>query len=262
MNLEASHRLAHDLADAADAITLPAFRERLETGGVDVESKSDGSPVTAVDEEVESALRRLLRERAPDTAVLGEEGGLDGPDDAPTWVIDPIDGTNNFILGIPVFATLIALAIDDEPILGVVSAPAMGTRWDALRGGAARQDGRDLRVSRVDRLEDAHVCFGGLNYFHDRYDGLGPVETLAARTHRQRGFGDFWQHCLVAAGAVDIAIEMEVNRWDLAAPKVIVEAAGGRFTDLDGIATDTGGDAVATNGLLHDEVLDLLRRTD
>jgi histidinol-phosphatase len=256
---DAALRLAHELADIADAITLPAFRRGLEAGGMDVDAKADGSPVTATDQEVERTLRSELRSRAPGTAFLGEEDGLDGPEDAPTWIVDPIDGTKNFLLGIPVYATLIALATGGEGSVGVVTAPALGNRWDGVRGGAARQDGRRIRVSTVDRLEDAHVCFGGLNYFARGGVGLGPVEALARCTYRQRGFGDFWQHCLVAAGSVDVAIECEVNRWDLAAPKVVVEAAGGRFTDLEGTSTDDGGDAVVSNGLLHDAVLDVLR---
>jgi histidinol-phosphatase len=243
---------AHELADAADAITLSAFR-----GQLDVRTKADGTWVTAVDEQVERTLRRTIRERFPDHAVLGEEDGRDGPDDAPTWIIDPIDGTTNFVRGNPIFATLIAVQVAGEEIVGVVSAPALASRWDGVRGGPARQDGRAIHVSSRRDLGDAEVAFGGLDHFEPR--GLhGVVEALIRATARQRGYGDFWQHCLVAAGSTDVALEAEVSLWDLAAVKVVVEAAGGRFTSLDGRVTADGGDALSTNGLLHDRVLTMI----
>ncbi len=244
--------LAHELADMADAQTLPAFRSHLE-----VEHKDDGTPVTAVDRGVERALRARIREVFPDHAVLGEEDGRDGPADAPTWIIDPIDGTTNFIRGNPVFATLVALRHGEDDVLGVVSAPALGSRWDGVVGDGARQDGRPIHVSDVASLAEAEIAFGGLNYFAER-GWLGVVERASRATRRQRGYGDFWQHMLVAAGAVEIAMEAEVSTWDLAAVRPIVEAAGGRFTDLSGVATADGGSACSTNGLLHDAALDLL----
>ena len=243
---------AHDLADIADALTLPAFR-----GHLDVRTKADGTPVTAVDEDVERALRHRIRDRFPHHAVLGEEDGRDGPVDAPTWIIDPIDGTTNFVRGNPIFATLVAVQVDGQEVAGVVSAPALTSRWDGRRGGPAHQDGREIRVSELRELSDAEVAFGGLDYFAPR--GLdGVVEALVRGTARQRGYGDFWQHCLVAAGSTDIAIEAEVSLWDLAAVKVVVEAAGGRFTALDGRVTADGGDALSTNGHLHDRVLAMI----
>jgi histidinol-phosphatase len=253
-------RFAHELADLADAVTLPGFQRAFAPGAddrADVDRKADGTAVTAFDRDAERAIRAAVRERFPGHAFLGEEDGLEGADDAPRWIVDPIDGTTNFVTGNPVWATLIALQVDGEEAVGVVSAPALGTRWDGVRGGPAHQDGRPIRVSSVDALGEAQVSFGGLGYFAD-----GPltavVPELTARTRRQRGFGDFWQHCLVAAGACEIAIEAEVNLWDLAAVKVVVEAAGGRFTDLDGVPTADGGSALATNGRLHDEVLGLV----
>jgi histidinol-phosphatase len=243
---------AHELADLADALTLPAFRGRLE--GVGVETKGDGTWVSEVDVEVERTLRRAIRSRFPDHAVLGEEDGLDGPEDGPRWILDPIDGTTNFVKGNPIYATLVALQVDGDEVAGVVSAPALGSRWDGVVGGPATQDGREIRVSDVTDLGDAEVAFGGLTYFDvEGYSRL--VDDLTARTHRQRGYGDFWQHCLVAAGSTDIAIEASVKLWDLAAPRCIVEAAGGRFTSLEGSPTADGGSALATNGHLHDEVL-------
>lgn len=246
----------HELADAADARSLPAFRQHLE-----VRTKADGTWVTSVDETVERTLRTMILERYPTHAVLGEEDGRQGPEDAPTWVIDPIDGTTNFVKGNPVFATLIAVQVEGREVAGVVSAPALGTRWDGVVGGPAHQDDREIRVSEVAGLEDAEVAFGGLDYFAAGGLDRG-VARLVAATRRQRGYGDFWNHCLVAAGSTDIAIEAEVSLWDLAAVKIVVEAAGGRFTDLRGRTTADGGDALSTNGRLHETVLDLMRPVD
>ena len=243
---------AHELADLADAITMAAFRSHL-----DVRTKDDGTWVTAVDEAVERELRTAIAQRFPDHAVLGEEDGLAGPEDAPRWVIDPIDGTTNFVKGNPIFATLIGLQVDGRDVVGVVSAPALTTRFDGVADGPAHQDGRPIQVSEVTTLADAEVSFGGLSYFLQRGQGSG-VDLLVESTARQRGYGDFWQHCLVAAGSTDIAVEAEVNLWDLVAVKVVVEAAGGRFTDLAGHATADGGSALSTNGHLHDQVLGLL----
>lgn len=252
--LEAYRETAHELADLADVATMRAFRHHL-----DVRTKADGTWVTAVDEQVERQLRTAIRERFPEHAVLGEEDGLDGPADAPRWVLDPIDGTTNFVKGNPVFATLIGLQIDGRDVLGVASAPALTTRFDGIVGGPARQDARTIRVSGTARLDDAEVAFGGLSHFADRQLGRAP-ELLTRASARQRGYGDFWNHCLVAAGSTDVAVEAEVSLWDLVAVKVIVEAAGGRFTDLEGVATADGGSALSTNGHLHDQVLDLLAR--
>ncbi len=245
---------AAELADVADALTMASFRRHL-----DVRTKTDGSWVTAVDEGVESALRREIAARYPGHAVLGEEAGRQGDEDAPTWVIDPIDGTTNFVKGNPVFATLIAVRLDGQEVAGVVSAPALASRWDGVVGGGARQDGRAITVSDVADLGAAEVAFGGLELF--AAEGRLPLVTeLSARAQRVRGYGDFWQHCLVAAGSTDVAVEAEVKVWDLAAVKVVVEAAGGRFTDLSGVRTADGGSALSSNGRLHDEVLALAAR--
>jgi len=247
---------AHELADLADAATMRAFRRHL-----DVRTKADGTWVTAVDEEVERTLRAALRHRFPDHAVLGEEDGLDGPPDAPRWVIDPIDGTTNFVKGNPVFATLIGLQLDGRDVLGLASAPALATRFDGVADGGARQDDQPIAVSDIEQLADAEVAFGGLCYFADRGLAAAP-DRLTRATARQRGYGDFWNHCLVAAGSTDVAVEAAVSLWDLVAVKVIVEAAGGRFTDLDGVPTADGGSAVSSNGHLHTAVLALLRPDD
>ena len=244
--------LAHELADLADELTLAGFHS-----GLDVRRKADGTAVTDVDVEVERRLRARIRQDFPDHAVLGEEDGLDGPTDAPRWILDPIDGTTNFIRGNPVFATLVALRVEGDDVLGVASAPALGSRWDGVVGVGAHQDGRPIRVSDVDRLDEAEIAFGGLDHFAQR-GWIDVVVRAASRPRRQRGYGDFWQHCLVAAGAVEVAMEAEVSTWDLAAVRAIVEAAGGRFTDLHGTPTADGGNAVSSNGHLHAAALGLL----
>ena len=245
--------LALELADLADAITLEHFRsDRLV-----VETKPDLTPVSEADRAVETLLRKRIGEERPDHGVLGEEFGAEGSQRA-RWIIDPIDGTKNYVRGIPVFATLIALQRDGVGVVGVCSAPALGRRWWAARGAGAFADGRPIRVSRVADLGDAQLCHSSLDLWeaHGLEDGF---RELARRCWRTRGFGDFWMHALVAEGAADVALEPEVSLWDLAALQVIVEEAGGRFTDLAGRARADGGSAVTSNGLLHDEVLAALR---
>lgn len=241
------------LADLADAETLPTFR-----AGLEVDTKADGTPVTAADRAAERAVRRAILARYPDHAVLGEEDGLDGPEGAPTWIIDPIDGTRSFITGNPVYATLIAVAIDGREVACAVSAPALGVRWDGVAGGPARRDGRRIAVSAVRDLGAAQVSFGDLSSFAatGRDDGL---RRMIDGTLRQRGYGDFWSFCHVAEGTMDVAAEAVASIWDFAAVKCLVEAAGGRFTDFDGHTTAAGGSGLATNGLLHDAALDALR---
>jgi histidinol-phosphatase len=246
--------LAIDLAGIADRIAMDHFRRR----GLAVETKADRTFVTEADRAIERALRDRLAEARPGDLVVGEELGGEASDgDRRTWILDPIDGTNNYLRGIPVFATLIALRDAGGIAAAVVSAPALGRRWWATRGGGAFADGEPIRVSRVRRLEESLVAYSSLGSFESH--GLGDaVRELIRRCWRSRGFGDFWMHVLVAEGAVEIAAEPEVALWDLAAPMLIVQEAGGRFTDLSGRATPDGGSALSTNGLLHQETLSLL----
>ena len=252
--------LAFELADFADSITVGRFRAE----DLEVETKPDMTPVTEVDRAVERMIRERLAAQRPADAVLGEEYGDSGPAQR-RWILDPIDGTKNYVRGLPVWGTLIALEEDGEPTVGVVSAPALGRRWWAARGaGAFVGDGltdspRRLRVSSVRELADAQLSISEL----DGWDEIGRLDdllTLARSCWRSRGFGDFWGYMLVAEGAVDVSLEPEVALWDLAAPLVIVEEAGGRFTDLGGVATAAGGDSLATNGLLHAAVLEIIGR--
>lgn len=247
---------AHELADLADSIALPRFK----AADLVVETKPDLTPVTEADRAVEEALRERIAANLPGDAVVGEEFGPGGSDQAASrrWIIDPIDGTKNYMRGIPVWATLLALEHNGETHTALVSAPALGHRWWAVKGEGALADGRPIHVSKVSRLEDAQLCFGGLRTWR-KHGLLEQFLALAARCYRTRGFGDFWMHMLVAEGAADLATEMEVSLWDLASVKLIVEEAGGRFTDLAGQATPSGGTALSTNGLLHEEALEILQ---
>ena len=247
--------LARALADDADALSLPRF------GAADliVESKPDLTPVSDADRAVEQAVRgRLARER-PDDAVLGEEFGSAGSGSR-RWVIDPIDGTKNFVRGVPVWATLIGLMDGDDVVVGVVSAPSLGRRWWARQGGGAWAtvlggEPRRLSVSRVSAVGDASVSyssFGGDEAWGERHTGFTALLHDAWRT---RGYGDFWSYMLVAEGAVDIAAEPDLQLYDMAALYPVVTEAGGRFTGLDGDDGVLHGNAVATNGVLHDAVL-------
>lgn len=245
--------LALNLADVADAITTRRFR----AADLKVETKPDMTPVSEADKAVEERLRAELAERRPQDAVLGEEYGASGESNR-IWLIDPIDGTKNYVRGIPVYATLIALVIDGVPRVGVVSAPGLGRRWWAERGRGAFLDGDAVWVSSVQRIEDAQLSYNDLRTFEHHGHGEAARE-LSGRVWRVRGFGDFWSHAMVADGSVDIAVEPIVNPWDLAALQVLVEEAGGRFSDLSGRRGFEGGSVLATNGQLHDEVLMLFR---
>ena len=234
----------------ADLMTLARFRDR----DLVVSTKPDLTPVTEADRTVEQAIRAGIARARPDHGILGEEFAEVGGQGGWRWILDPIDGTKNYVRGIPVWATCIALQHHDEVVVGVVSAPALGRRWWAARGQGAFADGQPIRVSAVADLADAQLSYDSVMSF-EAY-GLGDQFLgLARRCWRSRGLGDFWSHVLVAEGAVDVAAEPEVSLWDVDAVQVIVEEAGGRFSDLGGAARPDGGSAVSTNGLLHDEVL-------
>jgi histidinol-phosphatase len=252
--MHADLTLALELADLADAITL----RRFQAADLEVHTKPDLTPVTEADTAVEQVLRKRIAEERPGHAVVGEELGADEGGGDARWIIDPIDGTKNYVRGIPVFATLIAVERDGALAVGVVSAPALHRRWWAARGEGAFADGRPIRVSGVADLADAVLSHGSIGAWDEH--GLGDrFMALARSCWRTRGFGDFWSHMLVAEGVADVAAEPEVALWDLAALQVVVEEAGGRFTDLGGAARPDGGSAVTTNGLLHDRVLAALR---
>ena len=257
--LDADLALALEVADAADALTLPRFDDRDFT----LEAKRDATEVTEVDRATEALIVERLAAARPDHAVFGEEHGGAAAGATWRWVIDPIDGTSGYVRGIPVWATLIALEHEGTPVLGVVSAPALGRRWwggvgvgahVSVRGGPPRP----IRVSDVGELADAQVSVT----HSPGWDELGLTDRLVElqrSARRSRGLGDFWQHVLVAEGAVDVAVDaVGVAPYDLAALAPVVEAAGGRFTDRLGEATHRRDTAVSSNGVLHDRVVELL----
>jgi histidinol-phosphatase len=250
--------LALRLADESDAIALSRFR----AADLIVESKPDLTPVTETDRAVERAIRTRLQTERPGDGVLGEEFGRQGPTTR-QWIIDPIDGTKNYVRGVPVWATLIALLVDDRIEVGVVSAPALTRRWWAARGSGAyaldptSTDPRRLAVSSVRSIEDASFSFSDPVGWPER-GAEGGLDDLLHRTWRQRAYGDFWSHMLVAEGVVDIAAEPELETYDMAALLPIVEEAGGRMTAFDGGSALGGGSAVTTNGVLHEAALGVL----
>ncbi|MGH3760914.1 inositol monophosphatase family protein [Actinophytocola sp.] len=244
------------LADAADEITMARFR----ADDLVVDRKPDRTPVTDADTAVEDAVRSRLAAARPDDRILGEErGGTLGADR--TWIVDPIDGTKNFLRGGPTWATLIALVVAGSPVVGVVSAPALGRRWWASQGaGAFGSFGgaapRPLRVSGVRSLSDVYLSTTDLNTWGPALDRY---LALVSECWESRAFGDYWQHCLVAEGVLDLAVEPVAYAWDLAAVQVLVTEAGGSFTDLSGRPGFDHGSAIASNGHVHDAALAVLQ---
>jgi histidinol-phosphatase len=258
VDLAGELELALELADLADAFTLPRYERQDFTLGW----KDNRTEVTEADRGAEQLIAGRILEARPHHGLYGEEHGVQGDADSPwRWIVDPIDGTSGFVRGIPVWATLIALSHAEQGVVvGVVSAPAMRLRWWAARRLGAFADGRRCQVSDVAELSDAQVCVT----FSPGWDTIGLTGELVAllsSARRARGFGDFWQHCLVAEGAIDLAVDaIGVMPYDLAAVKVIVEEAGGRFTDRHGVATHEHDSAISSNGLLHAVALERLGR--
>ena len=261
MTHSADLELALRLADVAAEISMSRYR----ASDLVIETKPDASPVTEADKAVERALRDILAQERPEDLIAGEEFGSEQAHAAGRrWIIDPIDGTKNYLRGVPVWANLIALAIDDDIVVGVAEAPAMGRRWWAERGcGAFTRDVngeiRRINASRVQRLEDASFSYSdsiGWDHFGDR----GPValDYMLEHTWRARAYGDFLSHVLVAEGAVDIAAEPQLAPWDVAALVPILLEAGGQMTGFDGKPCLTSGSGVSSNGLLHQSFLELL----
>lgn len=250
-------RFAHVLADGADAQTMQRFRAE----DLRVETKDDATPVTDADQATEEAMRRTLERSRPRDGIVGEETGSSGWAHR-RWVIDPIDGTKNYMRGVPVWATLIGLMEGNQVVAGVVSAPALGRRWWAAKGtgawtGKSLSSATRCSVSNVRRLAEASLSYSSLHGWEE----IGKLDAflgLMRACWRTRAYGDFWSYMLLADGAVDLVAEPELALHDMAALVVIVEEAGGAFTDLNGKPGPLGGNAVATNGLLHDDVLNQL----
>jgi len=253
-------RLAHAIADSVDSLTMSRFKAQ----DLQVESKPDLTPVTDADRSAEEAIRSQLARSRPRDAVLGEEFGSTGHSSR-RWVIDPIDGTKNFVRGVPVWATLISLMDEGRSVVGLVSAPALGRRWWAAEGtgsytGKSLASATRLQVSGISDLADASLSYSSLGGWRERGQ-LENMLDLHDMVWRTRAYGDFWSYCLLAEGAVDIACEPELNLYDMAALVPIVTEAGGRFTSLDGEDGCLGGNALATNSLLHEDTLSMLNGT-
>ena len=245
--------LAHALADLADAITL----DRYQAQDLVVTNKPDNTPVTDADRAVETAIREALAKQRQSDGLVGEEVGSDKGSSGRYWVIDPIDGTKNFMRGVPTWATLIALVQVDslgneEVVVGIASAPALSRRWAAAKGHGATVNEKKISVSKVSSLHDASISYSDFVGWGDR---LEPFQKMLANAWRTRGIGDFWSHMLVAEGAVDVAVEPSLALWDMAALDIIVREAGGTFTNTAGQNGPFGGSGVSTNGLLHNAVI-------
>lgn len=250
-------RLAHIMADAVDAQTMTRFK----AVDLQVDTKPDLTPVSDADRAAEEIIRGNLSRARPRDAVLGEEFGSEGHGPR-RWIIDPIDGTKNFVRGVPVWATLISLVDEGVPVVGVVSAPALNRRWWAARGtgaytGRSLASATRLQVSGVNRLADASLSYSSLEGWRER-GNIREFLELTSDVWRTRAYGDFWSYMMVAEGSVDLACEPELELYDMAALVPIVIEAGGRFTSLEGEPGPFGGNALASNGLLHQEVLERL----
>ena len=255
-------RFAHAACDEADRIALGAFATDLH-----VDRKQDGSFVTDADRAIERLVRERIADAYPRHGVVGEEYGQEGMTATERWYLDPIDGTHNFMRGVPLFGTLLAVERDGELQVGMVSAPAIGQRWYASRGegswvvgGPRGQVPRRLHVSDIDEIGEAQVLFRSMNDMHDSRVGAG-FDRLVRAVWRERGFGDFWGYTLVSDGAAEAMMEQDLGPWDLAAPWILIEEAGGRITDFDGQRSLERGEGFATNGRIHGLVLDELRAT-
>ena len=257
MNFEADLQLALRLADAADQVSLQRFRAL----DLKVETKPDRSPVTDADKSTEQAIKAILAGERPNDGIIGEEFGTSGSVTR-KWIIDPIDGTANYLRGVPVWATLIALSIDGKAVLSVVSAPALGRRWWAapsLGAWTSDVDGsaRQLAVSGIGQLENASLSYNNLQLW-DQFGFLEPLMKLSRQVWRTRAYGDFLSYMFLAEGSVDVVAEHDLKIYDIAALVPIVEQAGGTFGAIDGPLTEDSSSVLATNGKLHQLVMDVL----
>lgn len=247
--------LARELADIAAEIAMRYFSRDPE-----VSIKLDGTLVTVADREIETVLRRKIAETYPEHGILGEEEGFRGDESSPLWVIDPIDGTNNFAWGIPVFATLIGLRMGDRTEIGIASAPALSERYEGVRGSGATMNRAPIRVSDISVIEQARICYSSWNDWADA-NLEEQWASILKRCRRSRGFGDFWGHMLVARGSAEAMAEPILAPWDAYPLEVIVEEAGGKISSFDGEAFAGLGSCLSTNGLVHDEIVAGLSRT-
>ena len=242
------------ITQESDQIALKYFNAH----DLKVEIKPDRTPVSQADQEIEDFIRHRVHAEHPELSILGEEYGSTQSTSNRTLIIDPIDGTKNFIKGIPFFATLLAIEEDGEVIASLISAPAMGQQWWAQKGKGAFHNGKQIHVSKVGKLEDS-LAFHGSLFGSEASDPAEPMLELLRKTYRQRGFGDFYQHMMVAMGKGEFCVDFKIKPWDIAPLKIILEEAGGKCTDTNGEKTIHGGNAICSNGLVHDAVLDHVR---
>lgn len=238
------------LAEAAE-VGLRWFRAH----DLDVRTKADDTPVTAADLEVESLVRRRLAEAFPDDRILGEEEGGSHEPGGRVWILDPIDGTYNFARGIPIWATLLALHVDGEGVVGAVGAPALGETYAARRSGGATLNGEPIHVGEVAEVAAAHLLHTDLGPLLGSPAWSGWLGALG-EARRTRAYGDFWGHLLVARGSAEAMVEPELNVWDYAALRVVIEEAGGRMTQIDGSPLAHLGSVLTSNGAIHDTLIE------
>jgi histidinol-phosphatase len=258
-SIPAIHERLRDVAMAAAAAGGRAALQYFRRPDLRVEWKADESPVTIADREAEAACHAVIRAAFPDDAWLGEETGEVGGGSGRRWICDPIDGTRNFVRGVPLWATLVACEENDRVVAAAVMIPALNENYDAVLGGGARCNGSTIHVSKIDRLDQALFCYESPAWFHK--NGMTAVfDDLNKITALQRGLCDAYGHMLVASGRAEIVVEPQLSVWDVAATSLVVNEAGGRFSDLQGTPSIRSGNAVVTNGVLHDAVLARLRR--
>lgn len=241
------------LCDDIDQYTLSSFEKR----EFSVTTKADCTPVTEIDQETERRIREALGKEFPQDAIEGEEFGNESAGQSRTWIIDPIDGTKNYLRGVPVWGTLIALCVDDQPVVGMISAPSLHRRWWAMARGGAFLNGKQIHVSKVDDVSKSEGSFGNITQFEA---GGFPkaLNRLVAGADRVRALGDFWSHMLVAEGALECGLDPVCAPWDVAPVKIIVEEAGGKFTSFYGEDSIRQGSAMSTNGILHEEFIEIV----
>ena len=241
------------LVDETDALALKYFR----ANDLGVTIKPDRTPVSQGDEEIENHIRQMISDSHPELSIVGEEYGSTVGTSSTKLIIDPIDGTKNFIAGLPFFATLLAIEQEGDVIAGLVSAPETGDRWWAAKGKGAFHNGNQIQVSSVDSIDKSLVFFGSL-YGHEASKQAEPVLNLLKQTYRQRGFGDYYQHMLVAMGKGEFSLDFNLKQWDIAPLKIIIEEAGGVCTDSSGEKTIHAGNAICSNGQFHQQIISTL----
>lgn len=254
INYEKELQFELELCDDIDKFSLSSFEKR----EFSVMTKADMTPVTEIDQETEKRIREAIESVFPTDGIEGEEFGCDASDGNRNWVVDPIDGTKNYLRGVPIWGTLIALCVDDQPVMGVISAPSLSRRWWASLGTGSYVNDKKIRVSKIDDLKGAEASFGNLTQF-EAGGYPNALDALSKDIARTRAIGDFWSHTLVAEGALECGMDPVCAPWDIAPIKIIIEEAGGKFTSFEGEDTIRGGSGLSSNGVLHDQLCALMK---